>query len=149
MRRTLQEHEEERKEKDSRSRQGLKEKRDKWLEQARIMPSIRKKAEGMAERFQRQIDRERVERAEGKADIYSEREWALEIRNTKDKFSRMREQVMQTDITALERGATDTTPARIAGQTAEKHMDNCFNKHRRNDEKETAEDRAACKRASV
>ena len=71
------------------------------------MPSTRKKAEGMAERFQRQIDRKNIERAKGKADIYREREWARETRNTTDLFSRMREQVMQTDITALERGATD------------------------------------------
>ena len=55
---------------------------------------------------------------------------------------------MQTDITALEREATNTTPAKTAGQTAEKHMDKCFNKHRRNDEGESEENRAAQEKAS-
>ena len=85
-------------EKEHRHRQGLKEKRDTWLERARDAPAERRKAEEMARRFQKQMDGEKIERAKRKADRYREREWALETRDTKTLFAKMREQVMQTDI---------------------------------------------------
>ena len=74
VRTTLQGYEKETKKEEGRRRQGLKEKRDKWLEQAKIMLATRRKAEGIAERFQRQIDGKEIERAKGMADIYRERE---------------------------------------------------------------------------
>ena len=40
---------------------------------------------------------------------------------------------MQTDITALGKEETENTPARGAAQTAEEHMEKCFNVHKTND----------------
>ena len=40
---------------------------------------------------------------------------------------------MQIDITALGKEETENTPARGAAQTAEEHMEKCFNVHKTND----------------
>ena len=94
------------------------------------------------------MDREKVERAKGKEDVYREREWARETRDTKTLFAQLREQVMQTDITALGREGTEEAPAQSASQAVETHMKKCFNKHVRMDADETQASKEERKKAT-
>ena len=125
-------HEKDAKKEHQRKRQGLRAARDIWLARAREAPG-NTKAISIAARFQSKMDRGKIEREKKKADMYREREWAKATRNTKSLFAKLKEQIMQTDITALGKEETESTPARGAAQTAEEHMERCFNVHKIND----------------
>ena len=98
-------------------RQGLRVARDTWLARASEAPG-NTRAINIAARFQSKMDREKIEREKKKADMYREREWAKETRNTKSLFARLKEQIMQTDITALGKEETENTPARSSRRRA-------------------------------
>ena len=124
----------------AKKRQTLRGARDTWLERARKEPG-NTKAIAIAARFQRKMDGDKIEQEKKKADVYREREWARETSNTKSLFAKLKEQVMQTDITALGKEETDNTPARGAAQTAEEHMKKCFNMHKINDAGKSEEEK--------
>ena len=128
----LMKHEKDTKKECQKKRQVLRGARDIWLARAREKPG-NTKAISIAARFQDKMDRGKIEQEKKKADVYREREWAKETRNTKSLFAKLKEQIMQTDITALGKEETENTPARGAAQTAEEHMEKCFNVHKTND----------------